>query len=65
MCAFRVLNPHKTVHLHYIYLNSSFEAGSGNQIGVGPILSVVIVVASGIGPGWSCRAGIGQPEGRG
>ena len=32
--------------------------------GVGPILSVVSVVASGIGRGWSYRAGIGQPEGR-
>ena len=32
---------------------------------VGPLLSVVSVVASGIGRGWSCRAGIGQPEGRG
>ena len=33
--------------------------------GFSPILSVVSVVVSGIGRGWSCRAGIGQPEGRG
>ena len=33
MSAFRILNPHKTVCLHYICLNYSFEAGSGNQIG--------------------------------
>ena len=33
--------------------------------GFGPIFGVVSVVASGIGRGWSCRAGIGQPEGRG
>ena len=33
--------------------------------GVGPTFSVVSVVASGISRGWSCRAGIGQPEGRG
>ena len=32
---------------------------------VGPILSVVSVAVSGIGRGWSCRAGIGQLEGRG
>ena len=32
--------------------------------GVGPLLSVVSVVASKIGRGWSYRAGIGQPEGR-
>ena len=31
---------------------------------VGPILSVVSVVASGICRGWPYRAGIGQPEGR-
>ena len=40
----------------------------GNQAyrsGVGPILSVVSVVVSGIGRGWSCRARIGQPKGRG
>ena len=46
-------------------LNYSFEARNGNQAyrsGVGPILSVV---TSGIGRGWSCRAGISQPEGRG
>ena len=38
---------------------------SGNQAyssGVGLILSVVSVVVSGIGRGWSCRAGIGQPK---
>ena len=49
-------------------MNHSFEAGSGNQAyrsGVGPILSVVSVVVSGIGRGWSCRAGIGQPKGGG
>ena len=33
MCAFWVLNPHKTVCWHYICLNYSFEAGSWNQIG--------------------------------
>ena len=33
MCAFRVLNSHKTVCWHYICLNYSFEAGSENQIG--------------------------------
>ena len=33
MCAFRVLNSHKTVWWHYICLNYSFEAGSENQIG--------------------------------
>ena len=63
-----ILNPHNTVCWHYIRLNYSFEAGSGNQAyrsGVGPILSVVIAVISGIGRGWSCRAGIGQPEGQG
>ena len=34
------------------------------KLGVGPILTVVSVVASGIGRGWSYREGIGQPEGR-
>ena len=33
MCAFRVLHHHKTVYLHYICLNYSFEAGSGSHIG--------------------------------
>ena len=33
--------------------------------GVGPIFSVVSVAVSGIGRGWSYRAGIGQPEERG
>ena len=33
MCAFRVLNSHKTVCWHYNCLNYSFEAGSENQIG--------------------------------
>ena len=68
ICAYRVLNPHKTVCWHYICFNYSFEAGSGNQAyrsRVGPILSVVSVVVSGIGRGWSCRAGIGQPKGGG
>ena len=65
MCAFRVLNPHKTVCWHYICLNDSFWPGVEIRSGVGPTLSVVRVVASGIDRGWSCRAGIGQPEGRG
>ena len=68
ICAYRILNPHKTVCWHYICFNYSFEAGSGNQAcrsGVGPILSIVSVVVSGIGRGWSCRAGIGQPKGGG
>ena len=51
-------------------LNYSFETRSRNQIGVGPILSVVSVVASGIGRGlvvqsgdWSAgRAGIDREE---
>ena len=33
MCAFRVLNSNNTICLHFICLNYSFEAGSGNQIG--------------------------------
>ena len=33
MCAFQVLNRHKTVCWHDICLNYSFETGSGNQIG--------------------------------
>ena len=52
MCTYQVLNPHKTVCWHYICLNYSFEAGNGNQAyrsGVGPLLSVVSVVVSGIG----------------
>ena len=32
MCTFPVLSSHKTVCWHYICLNYSFEAGSGNQI---------------------------------
>ena len=62
------MNPHKTVCWHSICLNNSFEVGSGNEAyrsGVGPILSVVSVVVSGKGRGWSCRAGFGQQEGRG
>ena len=62
------MNPYKTVCWHYICLNYSFEAGSGNQAyrsGLGPVLSVVSVVVSGIDRGWSCRAGFGQPEERG
>ena len=49
-------------------MNYSFKAGRGNRAygsWVGPISSVVSVVVSGIGRGWSCRAGIGQPEERG
>ena len=73
MCAFRVLNPHKTVCWHCICLNYSFEAGSGNQAyrsGVGTILSVVSVVVSRIVRGlvvqsgdWSAgRTGIGRED---
>ena len=47
-----------------IYLRPGVEI-KHTWSGVGPILSVVSVVVSGIGRGWSCRAGIGQPEGRG
>ena len=43
-----------------IHLRPGVEIRSG----VGSVLSVVSVVASGIGRGWSYRAGIGQPEGR-
>ena len=57
MCSFRVLNLHNTVCWHYICLNYSFEAESGNQIGVGLILSVVSVVASGIGRGFVVQSG--------
>ena len=39
------------------------RSGGGGG-GVDPILNVVCLVASGIGRGWSWRAGIGQPEGR-
>ena len=73
MCSFLVLNPHKTVCWHYICLNYSYEAGSGIQVyrsGVGPILSKVSVVMSGIGRGlvvqsgdWSTgRTGVGREE---
>ena len=66
MCAFRVLNSHKTVCWQYICLNYSFEIRSG----IGPTLSVVSVVASGIGRGlvvqsgdWSFgRTGLGREE---
>ena len=73
ICVFRVQNPHKIVCWHYICLNYSFEARSGNQAyrsGVGPLLSVVSVVVSGIGRGlvvqsgnWSAgRTGVGREE---
>ena len=75
MCACRVLNRNKTVYLNNtrICLNYSFEAGSGNQAyrsGIGPLLSGVSVVVSGMGRGlvvqsgdWSAgRAGVGREE---
>ena len=68
LCAFRVLNPHKAVCLHYICLNYLSEAECRNRAyrsGIGRILSVVSVVASEIGRGWSYRAGICQPERQG
>ena len=68
-----VLNPHKTVCWHYICLNYSFKAGSGNQAyrpGGVPILSVVSVVVSRIGRGLVVqngdlsveRTGVGREE---
>ena len=68
LCAFRVLNPHKAVCLHYICLNYLSEAECRNRAyrsGISRILSVVSVVASEIGRGWSYRAGICQPERQG
>ena len=72
MCVFRVLNTHYIVCWYYIPFALIIHLRPGVEIrsGVGPILSVVSVVASGIGRGlvvpsgdWSAgRTGVGREE---